>query len=44
MPLVVLYRWFFGFLIPLRWALAVWLWAVWFLDLDMISGKSQKGG
>ena len=26
----------FGFLMPLRWALYDWLWAVWFLDLAMV--------
>lgn len=32
-PLRDLYLNVFGFLMPLRWALYVWLCAVWFLDL-----------
>jgi len=32
-PLVLLYFWDWGFLIPFRWFLCPWLWVEWFFDL-----------
>lgn len=41
-PLVDIYRCVVGRFKPLRCALRFWLWAVWFLDLDMLNLRNPK--